>query len=136
MANNLDPDPPPISRENNPARRRIDGTFIAALIFTLRARGISVGPGEATACISLAGIQSDWAADELGPVLQAALIRRPEDTPIFAGVFGSLFTAQPVAPRPSAPAPPSPPPFFQPPPVGISRLRRAGGLADRLRVRI
>jgi hypothetical protein len=140
MADNAAPNPPPSSGGNNPARRRVDGTFIAALIFTLRARGISVGPAEAATCISLGAMQSDWAAAELGPVLQAALIRRPDDAPVFARVFADVFTARPVAARAVASRPPSAAktakehPEQPPGPGPEGSLPRS--FSDRLRVRI
>lgn len=93
-------------------RRAIDATFILALIFGLRARGLASGPGEAAAAAALSKLQADWARDELAAVLSPIFARRPGEATEFAEVFRRLFDDQPVSvppPPPSLPPPPTPP---------------------------
>ena len=87
-------------------RRAIDATFIMALIFELRARGLGSGPSEASAAAALSTLQEDWARDELSAVLSPVFARRPGEAAAFSEVFRRLFDEQPV----SVPSPPPPPP--------------------------
>ncbi|MEY9123804.1 hypothetical protein ABIA03_004272 [Bradyrhizobium yuanmingense] len=120
----------PAGAGRNNERRAIDATFIMALIFGLRARGLGSGPSEAAAAAALSKLQADWARDELAAVLSPVFARRPGEAAEFAQVFRRLFDDQPVSvPRPPPPPPPPRPP--SPPPLTLPRRRLLHDLRAR-----
>jgi hypothetical protein len=74
--------------------RVIDATFIAALVFGLRAQGFRVSPPDAWVCLALARSKAAWKRPEIAAVLSAALVRRPTEAAIFDEEFGRLFDGQ------------------------------------------
>ncbi|MGJ5040645.1 hypothetical protein [Bradyrhizobium sp. HKCCYLRH1062] len=88
---------PPAGAGRKSERRAIDATFILALIFGLRARGIASGPDEAAAAAALSKLQAEWARDELAAVLLPIFARRPGEAGEFVEVFRRLFDDQPAS---------------------------------------
>lgn len=69
----------------------VDGLFVSALVFSLRASGMRVSPSEALACLALARSRFEWRRDDLASALAAVLVMRPGDRAALDATLDDLF---------------------------------------------